>query len=209
MNGTAAAFSLTEGGKCHLLQSQTRVGPNQNSNVMGKQTLAPLLSREQVMVPVRGVWAGGSDAAHTDCHPRILVVEVVPHAEKPSAFSLRAPPLALWDTLWESKTVKRGRTTWHDLEQGQETPWDTGLSPGDTKRHRLSHCLFRRSLWVAVCIRTLTPQQAAFSSIQLPQGGGIKAQSDHFAARASQCLAPRFKVPQSQQLHPDITFNSE
>lgn len=52
------------------------------------------------------------------------MVEVVPHAEKPSALSLCAPPLALWDTLWERKTVKRGRTTCHDLDQGQETPVD-------------------------------------------------------------------------------------
>lgn len=154
----------------------------------------------------------GSDTAHTNCHPRILVVKVVPHAEKPSAFSLRAPPFALRDTLWESKTVKRGRTTCHDLDQSQESPQDIGFSPGETKGHGLSHCLLRRSLWVALSIRTFIPQQAAFSSTQLtqlPQGGGVKAQSAHLAARAFRCLAPRFKVAQSQQLHPDITFNSD
>lgn len=85
---------------------------------MGKQTLASLPSREQVMVQARGVWAVGSDMAHADWSSRILVIEVVPHAEKPSALSLRAPPLALWDTLWESRTLKKGRTTSHDLDQG-------------------------------------------------------------------------------------------
>lgn len=53
LNRTAAAFSLTEGGNCHSLQPLMQVDANQkHSNVMGKQTLAPLLSREELMVPL-------------------------------------------------------------------------------------------------------------------------------------------------------------
>lgn len=68
---------------------------------------------------------------------------------------------------------------------------------------RVEGCSHRKRLTVLPALR------AAFSGVQQPQPGGIKAQSDHFPARAFQFLSPRFKVPQSRWLHPDITLNSD
>lgn len=153
----------------------------------------------------------GFGTAHTNRHSRILVIEVVPHAEEPGAFCLRTPPLALWDTLRESKTLHSGRATCHDLDRAPSYPH------GDVRRPTPSHCLFSGTSGLQRVqghsqhdrLMVLPAPHSAFSSTQQPLGGGIKAQSDHFSARAFQFLASRFKVPRSQWLHPNITFNSD
>lgn len=107
-----------------------------NQQCGGKQTLAPLLSREQATEATELLGQAGFGPAQSDHQPRILVIEVVPHAEEPGAFCLRTPPLALWDALRESKTLNSSRTTCRDLHQGHECPLGHLVTPTGLEEER-------------------------------------------------------------------------